>query len=335
MRFKTSIKPEKVFILDAKDRKILNLLAQNARQPYSGIAKKVKLSKDAVRYRLNNLIKSGVIQGFSAVVDIAKLGYTPFHVFLKLNRMDNTIEKRITQIFTAYDFTRAVIRFTGEYDFQLSVVAKGISDFDRILTIIANDCSGYLRDYDILITVKSIKFGALPGEILPYSKIKEKSFVPDKKDIAILREIADNASVPLYTIAKKLSFSLDTVRYRLKKLKEAGILLRFMPALDYSVLGYNVYVVLLSVEGLDSKKELSLKRFLKSENNVLWAIKTVGKYNFMFFVCAKYLNELHSTLNSLRNSFGSNIKSYTVLITYEEYKYTYFPQCIENQLLKK
>ena len=42
--------------LDKRDLKILQILDFNARTTYSKIAKKLKISKQAVEYRINNLI---------------------------------------------------------------------------------------------------------------------------------------------------------------------------------------------------------------------------------------------------------------------------------------
>lgn len=55
--------------LDAIDRHILRLLRQDGRMPHAAIAKAVGLSGPAVHERVRKLEQSGVIAGYSAVLD--------------------------------------------------------------------------------------------------------------------------------------------------------------------------------------------------------------------------------------------------------------------------
>jgi len=50
--------------LDKRDRGILFQLDANSRKPYAAIAKELGISKAAVGYRVNRLVKRGIIKGF-------------------------------------------------------------------------------------------------------------------------------------------------------------------------------------------------------------------------------------------------------------------------------
>ncbi len=70
--------------LDMKDRKLLYELDFHARDPYSRLAKKVGLSKQGVEYKINNMIKKGIIRGFYPVIDAPKLGFKYCRLLLTL-----------------------------------------------------------------------------------------------------------------------------------------------------------------------------------------------------------------------------------------------------------
>ena len=55
--------------IDAKDRRILYELDKNCRQSNSQIGKKVGLGRDVVSYRIDKLMKQGVIDNFFTVID--------------------------------------------------------------------------------------------------------------------------------------------------------------------------------------------------------------------------------------------------------------------------
>jgi Lrp/AsnC family transcriptional regulator, leucine-responsive regulatory protein len=60
--------------LDATDRKLLSLLAQNADLAYADLGEKIHLSAPAVHERVKRLKRSGVIRATVALLDGAKIG---------------------------------------------------------------------------------------------------------------------------------------------------------------------------------------------------------------------------------------------------------------------
>jgi len=69
--------------LDAIAWKILENLQQNARQPFAELGRKVGLSTPAVAERVRRLEEAGIITGYHAAVDVAKLG-VPIRVLVRL-----------------------------------------------------------------------------------------------------------------------------------------------------------------------------------------------------------------------------------------------------------
>ena len=61
--------------IDEIDKKILQLLKNNARISLTEIAKKVGLSVMGVKNRISRLEKKGIITNYSVNIDYTKLGY--------------------------------------------------------------------------------------------------------------------------------------------------------------------------------------------------------------------------------------------------------------------
>src|SRR5574342_763220 len=74
-----SVKPG----LDATDRRILRLLAADARSSYQGIADEVGLSRPAVMERVKRLEEGGFIRGYHATLDRARIGF-PITAFVSI-----------------------------------------------------------------------------------------------------------------------------------------------------------------------------------------------------------------------------------------------------------
>lgn len=315
--------------IDVLDRKILFALGQNCRLPYTQVAKLAGLSRDAVRYRIQRLTSAGMIKGYRTIVDITKLGFLNVHIFLQLNQPHPDAEKLLVEKFKHYTFARAIIKFSGKYDFELAIIARDLAELDTIVSQVITDCGDYLQDYTTLFITGSFAGKTFPDNFLkPATEQKQQStvpVVPDAIDHQLLKVIADNADLPLHHIARELGVSADTVKYRMKHLKEAGIIRGFVPVINYDVIGYHVYAILLAINGLTKKQEATLREFLATNKDVLWGVKAIGKYNVVLYICTNNPDDLIKTTAELRSHFTHAVRDYETLINYEEYKYTYLP----------
>jgi DNA-binding Lrp family transcriptional regulator len=63
-------------MLDKIDERILSCLLRDARDTYAAIGAEVGLSAPAVKRRVDRLLASGAVRGFTALVDPSVLGWT-------------------------------------------------------------------------------------------------------------------------------------------------------------------------------------------------------------------------------------------------------------------
>src|SRR5215469_4398570 len=119
--------------LDRYDRAILRLLQQDARITNTALAEKVSLSESACLRRMRALEESGLIQGYTALIDQHKAGF-PVNVFVNitLDRQSQagleafeSAVRRIPEVMECY-------LMTGEHDYLLRVVVADMADFERI-----------------------------------------------------------------------------------------------------------------------------------------------------------------------------------------------------------
>lgn len=120
--------------MDAMDRKIIAILQTEGRIKMAELSERVGLSPTPCARRVALLEDAGVITGYSARVDQAKLGL-PVTIFVAVE-----LEHQSTDALQAFE--RAVSKFeevmecylmTGSRDILLRVVAQDLTDFDRFL----------------------------------------------------------------------------------------------------------------------------------------------------------------------------------------------------------
>ncbi len=120
--------------LDQFDRKIVDLLLSDGRMPVTEIASRIGLSKTPCQMRVNRLRKDGVIRGFRAVVDPAKLGRD--HVAFVEVRLTDTTEAALKAFNTAALAVPEIEQahmIAGAFDYLLKVRTRDIRDYRRVL----------------------------------------------------------------------------------------------------------------------------------------------------------------------------------------------------------
>ena len=65
----------RAYELDDTDRRILNLLVQDAKLPYSEIARQLHVSGGTIHVRMTRLEELGIVRGATLDLDLQKVGY--------------------------------------------------------------------------------------------------------------------------------------------------------------------------------------------------------------------------------------------------------------------
>ena len=81
--------------IDTLDSKILAVLDEDARLAEAAIGKKVRASKQVIRYRLNRLKEDGIVENYYVMMDVGKLGFDSYYVFVQLTGLNLTEENEI------------------------------------------------------------------------------------------------------------------------------------------------------------------------------------------------------------------------------------------------
>jgi len=120
--------------LDATDYALLRLLAADASQSAGALGRAVGLSQPAAWRRIRRLEAAGVVRGRRMRLDAEKLGFG-VTVFLgvKLATKGRVSLEDFERAVTAIPEVQTVQHVLGLYDYRLRVVARDLSDFERVL----------------------------------------------------------------------------------------------------------------------------------------------------------------------------------------------------------
>ena len=121
-------------ILDATDRASLRLLQQDADQSAAALAKNLQMSQPAIWRRVTRLKEESVIKGVALNLNREKLGLgVTVFLGIKLAAKGRVSLEDFERAVKAIPEVQQIEHVLGLYDYRLRVVARDISDFERVL----------------------------------------------------------------------------------------------------------------------------------------------------------------------------------------------------------
>ena len=120
--------------MDDLDRTLLREMTRDAGQSTSALARRYEMSQPAVWRRLERLRKEGILRPSRLKLDLEKLGFG-VTVFLgvKLATKGRIVLEDFERAVGAIPEVQEVVHVLGPYDYRLRVVARDLSDFERVL----------------------------------------------------------------------------------------------------------------------------------------------------------------------------------------------------------
>ncbi len=136
------------------DKKILEILQMDVRTPISKIAKKVGLSENGVRYRLEKLEKEGYIKSYTILLNPKKFGKKTIAIF-NLGVEPKAMRSILPKLIGLDEFIK-IYQTTG----QFSINAIGLFDNEESLTRFINNKLLFefpIQDYTVEIVMRRVK----------------------------------------------------------------------------------------------------------------------------------------------------------------------------------
>ena len=118
--------------LDVVDQRIVALLIADARSSYAEIGAKVSLSAPAVKRRVDRLRSTGVIKGFTTVIEPSALGWTT-EAFVELFCTGRTTPAQITVATRRHPEVVGAYTVSGQADALVHLRAADIGHLEQAL----------------------------------------------------------------------------------------------------------------------------------------------------------------------------------------------------------
>ena len=142
------------------------------------------------------------------------------------------------------------------------------------------------------------------------------SVLLDKKDMAILKLLQENARVTVKEISEKIHLSTTPVHERIKRMEESGVIKQYVTLVDQNKVDLNLMVI--CYVSLKEHSKTAGVNFIKTINElheVIECYSISGEFDFMLKVVCKDMNayyDFHVNKLSQQENMG-NVQSVFVM----------------------
>jgi Lrp/AsnC family transcriptional regulator, leucine-responsive regulatory protein len=164
--------------LDDVDRRLLTLLAADARASQRKLARDLHMSPPAVGERIARLERLGVIRGYSVDVDWTALGY--FSVFVTVTAVQGADQAVILQTLRRLPEVEAIVVITGSIDMLAHLRVRSHAHLRQVLLSEVWRIDGVQRTETFIALAETADKEEYVGELLalPHADEREADGAP-------------------------------------------------------------------------------------------------------------------------------------------------------------
>lgn len=325
------IKMEEKFKLDVKDTKILAELDRDARQSNNQIGRKVRLSKEVVKYRIDKMIEAGVIVKFYTLTNYFKLGIKKFKLYLRFTNVSKEKIEDIANYFYKHKKTEWVVTSSGRWDMIVGFLVKNVNEFDDEVQEVLNKYAKYIQEKAVTTTLYLVHhergfFESKNTEVI-YHTSKDKEEKIDNLDEEILKILTNNARMSVTEIAEKLKTTPRIIQYKIKEMEKKLVILSYKAHINPQAIGRTFCKAILYLANVDKERLDKFISYTSSISDVIWPQKVMGSWDFEVDCEVVNYDRFQEIILDLKEKFPDMIKNHEFCIVSKEFKLDVFPNC--------
>ena len=139
---------------DELDFRILSELTRNGRTSFAALGEVVGLSPHGAADRVRRLERAGVITGYSATLDLPKVG-RGLDAFIDVRLSSATVPEKFEAFCAALPAVQDLAFVTGRFDYHVRVACQNADDLDATVRAIRRDGGAAQTETRIVLRASS------------------------------------------------------------------------------------------------------------------------------------------------------------------------------------
>ncbi len=317
--------------MDPTDIEILYHLDIDSRRSAKSIASLMGQNSEKVNYRLNNLLRRGVVKRCYAEIDPWKIGFASFKVYLQLQGVDDAKLDEMHAFLSESCNVSWAASCLGRWDLIVEILAKNRHDFSDRYYLFHRKFSEHILSRDVGMTLEMVFLNMKwlrpesPPVVVTVMTGVPQSVAADK-DLSILRRLARDSREPLRTLSRSVGMPPTTASQRIRRLVAKSVIPAFHTDLDLERFGRVLCKSFVYLSGAGEQEVRKMMEYLVNHPDVVFICRCIAPWDIEIDAHARSFDDFTLLMDGLKDRFPTVVRNYeAVAINRETGSFSAFP----------
>lgn len=317
--------------ISEEEAAILRTVEHQADVPVTEFTELLGMRGSTIRYHLNRLRNVGVVKNRTAFVNSYRLGFQAITIYFSVapGSPDNRVP--FLRALCESDHIEWVGELIGEYSFGATVIAQNLSGASDLISEISAKYGDPICAKSALIRLRFVAFGRkyLSDKGVPAMPfVIEHGGVPvviDDVYHRILSALTRGECPSSRNLGESLNLPASTIRHRLKKLEEQGVVQGYIYRYRLGTFGGIGYRICIQAKGVSRIMSTELYAFAAAHPHIIHYIEYMGEWDYELGIEVRKAAHVNELIGQLHHRFGQLIGTVKVFSMVQHLKYSGYP----------
>ncbi|MEE9525343.1 MAG: Lrp/AsnC family transcriptional regulator [Candidatus Woesearchaeota archaeon] len=150
-----------------------------------------------------------------------------------------------------------------------------------------------------------------------------KQYGLDLTDRKILYQLDLNSRISYKQLGKKLRIAKETVAFRVKRLKKQGYIKNFLTSIHVSNINRFYYKLFYKFHKTTPEIDKKIVNYIKNYRSIAYFSSLEGRYDIVFLILSKDMQDLYKFLVPFREKFGDYILEQEILTLTSTHRFNF------------
>ena len=137
--------------VDNIDKKIIEILSNDARLPITELAKKTETTAGKLRHRIKRLEEKEIILGYRILLNLPALNLETFKALIYFNYIDEKREKTLLEYLHQNPKTSYYVRVISPWEGEVEFIVENYTEFNMIINDIRKKFADLIKNYESVL----------------------------------------------------------------------------------------------------------------------------------------------------------------------------------------
>jgi len=158
-------KKEEKIEIDSIDKKILSVIKNNSRLSYEEIGRHIGLTRNAIKSRIQNLERLGIIAGYKMMVDFKHFNRLSYKIFIKYGHSEIEQEEELIEFIQNRAGILANTKLLGKWNLDIEIQPTDAKDLQKFIIELRSKFS-LVEDYELVQIIEDYGIDFYPNKLI-------------------------------------------------------------------------------------------------------------------------------------------------------------------------